>query len=96
MSGSFPLYRVTLRPAGLAAGSTAQLRVDIQRIAVVVDADDRCTVRQGGLTCTVSASDTSPLGLVLVALPGATVTATLAAVDDDPDLANNTWRATLG
>jgi predicted kinase len=63
---------------------------------VVIDADPRCTVGRRTLTCTVAAADTSPIELVLLALPGASVTATLEAAAGDPDPGNNTWRATLG
>ncbi len=87
---------VRLRPAGLAAGDTARVEVDLVRAIVFpFGLDRRCDARAGGVTCVVSASDTTPIDLLLIAASGATVTATLDPGVADPDLGNNTWRAVL-
>ena len=95
VTGNGPFYRVRLEAAGLAAGDVARLEVDLTRVVFVFERDARCDTRSGGLTCEVSAADTSRVDMILVAPSGATVTATLTPGVDDPDAGNNTWRAVL-
>lgn len=70
------------------------LEVELRGVLAVFGVDQRCDVRRTGLTCTV-ASGAGPVGVTLLALPGASITATVAPAADDPDPANNTWRAVL-
>jgi hypothetical protein len=62
---------------------------------VAIALDDRCERREGGVTCRISASDTSPVTMILVAPAGGTVAATLVPGADDPEPDNNTWQTVL-
>lgn len=95
VTGGGPLYVVSLQPTGLSPGDTARLDIELTDVVVAIAFDDRCNRRSGGLTCEISSADTSRVGLILVAPSGATIAATLTPGVDDPDAANNTWRAVL-
>ncbi|UFN44259.1 hypothetical protein [Nocardioides okcheonensis] len=94
LAGSVPFVRASISVAGLAADATGQLEVELRGVLAAFDVDERCDVRRTGLTCAV-AGGSGPVGFSMLALPGATVTATVTPAADDPDPANNTWRAVL-
>ena len=94
VGGNAPLFRVTMRAAGVSADRPATLRVTLSRVVLIWNVDPQCDRVATGLLCTVTAADSS-VSMNVVALPGASVTATLAGPADDPDPDNNIWRAVL-
>ncbi len=94
VGGNAPLFRVTLRAAGVQADRPATLRVTLTRVVLLWNVDPQCDRVATGLLCQVTSADPS-VSMNVVALPGASVTATLEGPADDPDPANNTWRAVL-
>ena len=95
VGGARPTYVVSLRVAGLPAGSSAVLVVESDA-EVVRTNDARCTYAKARATCQVSGADLSPIVLEVVAPQGARVTASLTPAAQDADAGNNSWRADLG
>ena len=91
-AGEDPQYTVTVNVSGVPEGSTARLVVSAEGASTMRVATDetRCEPTNS-LVITCLVTDSRPVVLTVVAPQGATVTATVEAIDDtpDPDPANN-------
>lgn len=95
VSGSSPLFRAAVQVADLPADRTAELVFSSERVILMWTNQPGCSVTGDTMTCTVSGGGTSSVAVNLLALPGASITATLVMTEPDANLDNNTWRADL-